>query len=51
MNCEARVGQVVGGLLVFALLVGLVYLFATAFISENELRIEHNRIHQKEMGR
>ena len=51
MNWEARVGQVVGGLLVFGILVLLGYLFANAFIDENELRIEHNRIHQKEMGR
>ena len=51
MNWEARVGQVVGGLLVFGMLVLLGYLFATAFITENEQRIEHNRIHMREMGR
>ena len=49
MNWEERIAQFVSGLLVFALLVGLGYLFATAFITENEARIEHNRIHQ--MGR
>ena len=51
MNLEERIAQVSGGLLVFALLVGLGYLFAEAFISTTELRIEHNRIHMREMGR
>ena len=51
MNWEECIAQFVSGLLVFALLVGLGYLFATAYISETEQRIEHNRIHMKEMGR
>ena len=51
MNWEDRLAQVVGGLLVFGMLVLLGYYGAQAFISETEQRIEHNRIHMREMGR
>ena len=38
-------------LVLFAILTGMGYLFAHAFISETENRIERTRIHMREMGR
>ena len=45
MNWEARVGQVIAGVLMFAMMVVLAYFFAQAFLQESEMRVERLERH------
>lgn len=46
MNIEARIAQIVAGILTLAMLIGLGYLFAQAFLQESEMRLERLQQHR-----